>query len=66
MHTQEAVVVLAAGGVIATITVQSVTDSHALDAIGLMEKLVQAAVIGGANYRDAKGQAVEPVVGMAS
>ena len=65
MHTQEAVVVLAAGGVIATIKVEALTDAFVVQAIDLVSKLVGAAVIDG-KYLTTKGQVVEPVVGMRS
>lgn len=65
MHTSESVVVLAAGGIIATITVQAVTAQHEIEAIGLMTHLVGQAV-NSTTYRTELGEVIAPVVGLVS
>lgn len=65
MQAQEAVVVMAAGGVIATIKVQAVSHAFDLEAMRIMAKLIDAAVTSGA-YTANKGEVIEAVVGVPS
>jgi hypothetical protein len=64
MHTQEAVVVTAAGGIIATIKVESLNDKHTVEALDLMHRLIAATHT--MVMRSHSGDLLEPVVGMRS
>lgn len=66
MQTQEAVVIMAAGGVIATIKVQAVNNAFDLEAMRVMGHLIEAAVATGSYEPNTEYEKIPAVVGWPS